>query len=114
MINTIYSSKYISVTSTSSSSLYFSPGAQGAGLVRYNTNSHYFEVYDGLAWRQIGESVNVTLDSRAESAIGWALKKMEEEELYRELAEMYPAVAEARQKVMQAQAELAAVTELVK
>lgn len=92
-----------------------SPGAQGAGMVRYNTNSNELEVFDGISWRSfVNKSVNISMSTTSSDAIDWAIKKMEEEKLYKELANMYPAVADAMKKVTQAQAELSALVELVK
>lgn len=113
MIDNIYGSKHTEVTGIVSSP-YISPGAQGAGMVRYNTNTQHLEVYDGLSWLSLDRTATVSLKPEANAAIDWALKKMQEEELYRELAEKYPAVADARAKVAQAEAELSVIAELVK
>ena len=113
MIGNIYGSKYTAVTGIVPSP-YISPGAQGAGMVRYNTNTQHLEVYDGLSWLILDQSATVSLKPDANAAIDWALKKMQEEELYRELAEKCPAVADARNKMLQAQAELKIIAELVK
>lgn len=113
MIKNILDSKHIR-TSSIGDNLYISPGAQSAGMVRYNTSSNFLEVYDGVAWRQLGHTVTMALGTEAEAAIDWAVKKMQEEKLFLELAEKFPAVAEARNKMLQAQSELKVIAELVK
>jgi hypothetical protein len=84
-------------------------------MVRYNTNSNELEVFDGISWRTfVNKTISISMTTATSDAIDWAIKKMEEEKLYKELAEMYPAVAEAMKKVAQAQAELAVISDLVR
>lgn len=76
--------------------VYASPGAQSAGLVRYNTNMQHLEVYDGLNWQKLQYDYVVGLSPYANEAIEWAGKKMQEERRLDGLCEKYPSLERAR------------------
>jgi hypothetical protein len=71
---------------------YISPGGQGAGMVRYNTNMNYIEVYDGMSWKEISSYANIALTGEAESLLDWARKKRDEELQFEALAREHPAI----------------------
>ena len=79
---------------------YFSPGAQGAGQLRYNTTNCHLEVWDGVTWREISNNhASVGLTSEAESLLDWArdyrVKVMEQEQLM----QSHPAVKDLKEKL---------------
>jgi hypothetical protein len=95
MINNIIGKGNI-IVSHSSSKPYISPGAQSAGMVRYNSNSQNMEVYDGIAWLQITNNVEVSLTGETEMLLEWAREKMLEERRIDELCKQHPGLAKAR------------------
>ena len=97
MINGITSGRYITVSGGMPSNPYISPGAVGAGMVRYNSNMNCMEVNDGNSWRQLGINfANVELTGEAQSILDWAKNKMAEEKKLDELCEKYPGLRKAR------------------
>lgn len=97
MIKGITGGRYVVVSGGSSSDPYISPGAVGAGMMRYNPNMSCMEVNDGNSWRQIGMNyASVELDPNAQQILDWAKKKMEEERNLDELCKKYPGLERAR------------------
>jgi hypothetical protein len=78
------SSQYITIQGGNPMQNYFSPGAQGAGQMRYNTNSNNVEVWDGVTWKEISTSyASVDLSHEAQALLQWA-KQTRDKELVRE------------------------------
>jgi hypothetical protein len=77
MIKGINSSgRYITVSGGSSATPYISPGAAGAGMVRFNPNMNQLEVNDGNSWIRIDTSyATVELNQEAESLLDWARRE---------------------------------------
>ena len=75
---------------------YISPGAQSAGMLRWNSNTNAVEVYDGVSWQSFNSGADISLSGSAEMAIEWAQKKMLEEKKLDELCKKYPGLAKAR------------------
>jgi hypothetical protein len=97
MIKGITGGRYITVSGGSSSDPYISPGAMGAGMVRYNSNMNCMEVNDGNSWRSLGFNyANLELTPEAQAILDWAKKKMVEEKQIDELCEKYPGLRKAR------------------
>ena len=97
MIKGITGGRYITVSGGTSSDPYISPGAMGAGMVRYNSNMNCMEVNDGNSWRQLGMNyANLELNVEAQSILDWAKNKMAEEKKLDELCEKYPGLRKAR------------------
>jgi hypothetical protein len=89
----VQAGRYVTVTGGSSSMPYISPGAQSAGMVRYNSNSQNLEVYDGVAWiTYAGSYSSVGLTPDAETLLDWAKEKKAEEQRLKELSEKSPAI----------------------
>ena len=87
-------------TSGGSLTPYFSPGAQGAGQLRYNTTTGNMEVWDGVTLREISNNhVSVGLTGEAEGLLDWArdhrAKVMEQERLM----QAHPAVKDLKEKL---------------
>jgi hypothetical protein len=97
MIKGITGGRYITVVGGSSTDPYISPGAMGAGMVRYNSNMNCMEVNDGNMWKQLGVNyANVELTGEAQYILDWAKQKMAEEKQLDELCEKYPGLRKAR------------------
>ena len=92
---------------------YINTGTPSSGMVRYNNQQ--LEVYDGSSWHTIGGNgqVMLSLDHHAEQAIIWAQEKMQEERDLKELASRHPAIADAVNKLKDAEDELKVITALV-
>jgi hypothetical protein len=79
---------------------YISPGAQGAGQVRYNTNTHHMEVWDGMSWKEISNNyVSIGLTNEAESLLDWARAKRDEDLKFKTLMESHPGIRDLKEKL---------------
>jgi hypothetical protein len=97
MIKGITGGRYITVSGGMSADPYISPGAMGAGMVRYNSNMNCMEVNDGNSWRQLGMNyANLELTPDAQAILDWAKTKMAEEQQLDELCKKYPGLRKAR------------------
>lgn len=99
MIGSVYSnSKYITISGGSSSNPYISPGAAGAGMMRWNPNMQCIEVNDGSVWLAVNQShVGVDLSPETQRLLKWAEKKMAEEQRLEAMMEQYPALKKAKE-----------------
>ena len=96
-----------------SSTPYVNNSNTSAGMVRYNNSN--LEVYDGASWLVIGGNVaSVGMNSAAEAAIDWAMRKMAEEDTIKALAEKHPAVQIALANLEKAKQQLDATIILSK
>ena len=116
MINSIMSmGKHVIVGGGNSASNYINTGAgmMGVGDLRFNTSIQQIEFYNGQTWQIFTMAqATVGLTSTAETAIDWAMKKMEEEKEARAMAEQYPTVADALGAVREAEQQLKMVVAL--
>jgi hypothetical protein len=78
---------------------YISPGAQGAGQVRYNTNINSMEVWDGVTWKELSTHTSVGLTGEAEALLDWARTKRDEEYRLEALAEKYPIIKDLKEQL---------------
>jgi hypothetical protein len=86
-----------------------------AGMVRYNSNIHGLEIYDGSTWMSLHSNiVSVGLNNDAVKAITWALKKMDEEAELEKLAKEHPAINFALDNLKKAHRQLDATIILSK
>jgi hypothetical protein len=106
MINGIVQhGKYMYVHGGHASGLHVNMSKPSAGLVRFDGTN--LQVYDGSTWMTIpGSSASVGMNSVAESAIDWAMKKMSEEQEFLELAKTSKSVTIALENLNKAKAEL--------
>ena len=73
------------------------------------------EVFDGSSWMKIYPgSATVGMTGPANAAIDWAIKKMEEEKLWKELAEKNQAVKIALDNLEQARQQVDIVAKLAR
>jgi len=116
MINSIMPmGKHVIVGGGNSASNYINTGAgmMGVGDLRFNTSTQQIEFYNGQTWQTfIMAQATVGLAGPAETAIDWALDKMEQEREARRMAEQYPAVADAMGAVREAEQQLKMVVAL--
>ena len=116
MIKSIMSmGKYLMVNGGTSTSNYINTGSgmMGVGQLQFNTVTQQIEFYNGQSWQPlIMAQPTVGLAGHAETAIDWALKKMEEEREARAMAEQYPAVADAMGAVREAEQQLKTIVAL--
>lgn len=75
-----------------------SPGAQSAGILRWNPNSNSIEVYNGVGWFGIETTADILLTPAAQQAIDWAIKKMKEEERLQSLMAQHPGLKDLKDK----------------
>ena len=94
------SGRYIQTGGGSPMQPYISPGAQGAGQVRYNTTSSNMEVWDGMSWKEISNNyVSVGLTGEAESLLDWARTKRDEDIRFKTLMESHPGIQDLKEKL---------------
>ena len=83
------------------------------GMLRINGSE--MEVFDGNGWQKIyANHANVGLSGPASSAIDWAIKKMEEEKEWRQLAEKNQAVKIALDNLEQARQQVDIIAKLAR
>jgi dipeptidase len=83
------------------------------GMVRINGSE--MEVFDGTAWIKIYMSdANVGLSGPANSAIDWAIQRMEEEKEWKKLAENNQAVKIALENLNKAREQLSITAKLAR
>jgi hypothetical protein len=116
MIKSIMSmGKHVIVGGGNSASNYINTGAgmMGVGDLRFNTSTQQIEFYNGQSWQTfIMAQATVGLTGTAETAIDWALDKIQQEKEFRAMAEQYPAVADAMGAVREAEEQLKTVVAL--
>ena len=83
----------------------YNPTNPAQGMLRINGSD--MEVFDGNSWTKIFLSnANVGLSGPADSAINWAIKKMEQEKAWEELANKNQAVKLALENLEQGRRQL--------
>ena len=103
MIKNIAGSAYITVSGSSPSMPYISPGANGAGMVRYNGNSQQLEVNDGNSWLAINMAYpTIELRHDAVELIEWARLERTKQRLLEERIEQNPSLKKAYESVLRA------------
>ena len=79
---------------------YISPGAQSAGMLRYNTNMNNIEVYDGIGWKEISNNyASIGLTGEAEMLLDWAREKRDEDSRFKALMESHPGIRDLKEKL---------------
>lgn len=114
MIKQLSSNSQHIFLSQSNSKAYFSPGASGSGMVRYNPNMSRMEVNDGAVWLGLGDDIHLSLSNDVIKVIDWAINKMREEEQLAQLAQSHPTLRAALDNVEQARRELDLIFNLTK
>ena len=105
MIHSINAGNGLTVSNNYTSYPYISPGSQGAGMLRWNSNMNSMEVNDGAVWKQITMSnPTVELAPDAMSAVKWAEDQMIKERTRQERIQNNPALRKAYEAVQRAEA----------
>ena len=110
---------------TSSSPHIYAAGASSLPYVSYNSsnpaqgmlriNGSDMEVFDGNNWTKIYlNNADIGLSGTANSAIDWAIKKMEEEKVWQELAKSNEAVKIALENLNKARQQLDVTAKLAR
>lgn len=98
------SSPFLVVSNGSPMAPYISPGAQSAGMMRYNTSSSNIEVYDGIAWKQMdGSYTTVDLSPEAQDLLQWARTQRQLDLNRKTLIENNPALKKAYEAIKRAE-----------
>lgn len=105
MIKGINSSgRYITVQGGSPSNPYISPGASGAGMVRYNPNMNQLEVNDGNSWQTLATTyATVELTPETESLLEWARKERNKQSERERAVRNNPALQKAYEAIKRAE-----------
>lgn len=75
---------------------YISPGAMSAGQMRYNPNTQNYEVYDGIAWHSVSNTITgISLSPEIEDLLVWLRQHKAEVEAEKKLRDLHPAVKNA-------------------
>jgi hypothetical protein len=116
MIREIISSgPFLSVNGGGNYTPYINMSNPSAGMTRWNGNTNNLEVYDGSTWMTINSNTaTLGLTNDANSAITWALRKMEEEAKLEKLAKEHPAINLALDNLKKAKMQLDATIILSK
>ena len=105
MIHSINAGNGLTVSNNYINYPYISPGSQGAGMIRWNSNMNCMEVNDGAVWKQITmSSPTVELAPDAMSAVKWAENQMIKERTRQERIQNNPALRKAYEAVQRAEA----------
>jgi hypothetical protein len=80
------------------------------GQMRFVNNR--VEVFDGASWLAMHDNITVGMTPTAESALAWAIERQAQEKRWTELAEQYPAVADALAARNRAESALSVVARL--
>jgi hypothetical protein len=99
MIKNIHSStNHIQIGNGFSNVPPISPGAQSAGMLRWNTSSNTIEVYNGVAWFGVETTADISLSPVAQQAVDWSIKKMEEDLQLQSLMARHPGLKDLNDK----------------
>jgi hypothetical protein len=100
MIKGITGGPHLTVSSGYSHRPTISPGAQSAGMVRYNPSMDSLEVYDGIGWQHIANAhTTIELAPASREAVEWAMRKQHEERKLQDLMDQHPGLRELHDKL---------------
>lgn len=97
-------SSFVTVNGGSAMQPYFSPGAQGAGQMRYNTNTNNMEVWDGVTWKELGTTyTSIDLSYEAQELLRWAREAKNKELAREQRIQNNPALRKAYEAILRAE-----------
>ena len=118
MIKTVNGSgRYMMVNGGMPATTYIpsSSGYMNVGDLRYNTQIHRLEVYDGNMWIELNTGhASVGLTPEAESLLDWAKQKRIEEDMNKSLAESNPTIADLIEQKKKIDEQISIVKTLIK
>ena len=107
--------RYVMVSGGTPSTPYISPGAIGAGMLRWNANMNCMEVCDGNNWKMIDMGfTSIGLTGEAESLLDWAREQRDKQRAYENMANEHPAVRKALDALKRAEEQVDLVYKLSK
>lgn len=92
---------------------YVSMSNMSAGLVRYNGISGNWEVFDGISWVVMSQTVILKLDNETRELLAWAKNKKEQEDNITRLAEKNPMVKDLVQQIKEKENQLLMVQNII-
>lgn len=100
MIKTIMAGAYINIQNAYASAPYISPGAVGAGQLRWNSNINAIEVNDGLYWQSLSpSSPTIELNTEARELLDFVKKQRDRQRL----VELNPSLQKAYDAINRAE-----------
>lgn len=78
--------------------VYITPGAQSAGMVRWNPTYSRMEVYDGNTWLPMG-ATTVQLDYETQELLNWARQRRRQDQELEQLIKQSPAIRDLHEKL---------------
>lgn len=98
MISGIHSNnEHIIVRDGGGNAPYISPGAVGAGMVRWNNSTERMEVNDGNSWQTLPTSyATIDLSPETIQILTWARKQYVEDRRLQAMIDKYPALKKAK------------------
>ena len=104
MIKGIAGGQYINVNGGYASNPYISPGAVGAGMMRYNGNTNCMEVNDGNMWKQLDMAYpTVELNAEAQELLAWAREERNRQIQRESRIKSNPALKKAYEAILRAE-----------
>lgn len=104
----------ITVTGTTNSDPYISPGSAGAGMLRWNPNMNCMEVNDGNVWKQFTWSYpTIELSPDVQSTIRWAQEQQRKDAERRKRVDANPALQKAYEAIKRAESNFDILDKLV-
>ena len=100
MIKTLMAGPYISIQNAYASNPYISPGAAGAGQLRWNPNTNVMEVNDGLYWQTLPQTTpTIELNTEARELLDFVKKQRDRQRL----VELNPSLQKAYDAINRAE-----------
>ena len=108
------SSRYLTVSGGQPASNYISPGAMGAGMMRYNGNMNCIEINDGNSWQQLHTNyATIELTPETESLLDWARKERDKQWTREAKIKNNPALKKAYEAIQRAEDNFDLLTKFV-
>jgi hypothetical protein len=117
MIDYVYGSEYLTVTSNKGAQPYINMSSSQPmiGALSYDPSIQQMKVFDGNYWQTIGGgSASINLTSNAINILKWAEKKMLAEAECNKLAETNPTVRDLMDQIKKKEEQLSIVLTLIK
>ena len=104
MINSINGSQYIQIQNGYTSPPHISPGATGAGMMRWNPSMNCLEVNDGNTWKQFASNhATIDLSPDIKELLEWARAQRTMYMRRLEAAQKNPALLKALEAIKRAE-----------
>jgi len=105
MIKNIMAGQGLVINNGYSSDPYISPGAAGAGMLRWNPNMNCIEVNDGSMWKQINWSMpTIEFTPDVKATLAWAAEQQKKQLIRENRIKANPALQKAYEAIKRAEA----------